>query len=285
MHKLTVLTGATSGIGYETALQLASRKYHLVLISRSEDKGDKVRSHIRNQIPGARIDLVSADLSLQKHIRKAADEINQLTPKIDVLINNAGTWHSRRNITKEGIEEVFAVNHLSYFLLTHLLYPRLQAADASRIVNVSSDSHFNGKIHFDDLSLENNYHGLRSYAQSKLANVLFTYEMDRRKPHAHIVTNALQPGLVITDIGLKHTKWWHALAWKIRRSTGIPAREGAKTSVYLATSEEIEGVTAKYWDNCAAKPSSSGSYDREDARKLWDRSEQMCGITDYFSVS
>jgi len=284
MDKLTVLTGATSGIGFETALQLASRKYHLVLISRSAEKGDKIRSQITSQIPGARIDLVTADLSLQKHIRRAAGEITQLTPRVDVLINNAGTWNSHRSITEDGTEEVFAVNHLSYFLLTHLLYPLLASSDYSRIINVSSDSHFKGKIHFDDLSLENNYHGLRSYAQSKLANVLFTYEMDRRKPHEHIVANAVQPGLVITDIGLKHTKWWHALAWKIRRSAGISARDGAKTSVFLATSRDIAAVSAKYWENCQTKPSSKHSYNPEDARRLWDLSEHMCGIEHYFPV-
>jgi NAD(P)-dependent dehydrogenase (short-subunit alcohol dehydrogenase family) len=284
MDKSIVLTGASSGIGYQTALQLAAQKHHLVLVSRSIEKGDRTRNQVREQIPDARIDLVTADLALQKHIRRAGEEINQLTPKIDVLINNAGTWNSHRIITDEGIEEVFAVNHLSYFLLTHLLYTSLVNSESARIINVSSDSHFKGRIHLDDLGLKNNYHGLRSYAQSKLANVHFTYELHRRKPHLNIVVNAVQPGLVTTDIGLKNTNWWHALAWKIRRSAGVSASEGAKTSVYLATAPDIAEVSAKYWENCQVKPSSKRSYNLEDARRLWEYSEQMCGITDYFSV-
>lgn len=284
MDKLVVVTGATSGIGFETALQLAAAKYRLVLVSRSANKGDQARNQIRQQIQDASIDLVTADLSLQKQISSAANEIRQLTTKVDVLINNAGTWNSHRSITGDGIEEVLAVNHLSYFLLTHLLYPLLAEPDSSRIINVSSDSHFKGKIHFEDLGLKHNYHGLRSYAQSKLANVLFTYELDRRKPHQHITINAVQPGLVITDIGLKHTKWWHGLAWKIRRSAGVSATEGAKTSVFLATAPEVDGVSAKYWENCQAKPSSKASYSKDHASRLWQISEEICDINDYFKI-
>ncbi len=282
-EKTVVITGATSGIGLETARQLATRNYQLVLLVRNIEKGDQTRKLIQEQHPKAGVELVIADLASQQQIRQAAGEILQLADKIDLLINNAGTWNSQRSLTEDGIEEVFAVNHLSYFLLTHLLYPVLAAADTSRIINISSDSHFKGKMHFEDLSLKSNYHGLRSYAQSKLANVLFTYEMDRKKPHSQVAVNAVQPGLVKTDIGLKGTTWFHSFAWKIRRSGGIPASEGAKTSVFLATDPDIAGESAKYWDNCRPKPSSRSSYSPEDARKLWDLSLQMCGISDYFS--
>lgn len=281
-EKITVITGASSGIGYQTAMQLAGLRHQLVLVLRNIEKGDLVRNQILDQFPQASIELVLADLSSQQQIRKAASEIEQLTSTIDVLVNNAGTWFSNRTITGDNIETVFAVNHLSYFLLTHLLYRRLAAASDPRIINLSSDSHFKGSMHFDDVSLQNNYHGLRSYAQSKLANVLFTYEFDRRKQHDHIIINAVQPGLVKTDIGVKNTKWWHALAWKIRRTSGVSIEEGARTSVYLASSGEIAGISAKYWDNCRPKPSSRESYNEANAENLWLLSEKMCGISDYF---
>lgn len=283
MDKIVVITGATSGIGYQTALQLAHKKYRLILVSRNMEKANLARNRIMDLVPVSSIDLVHADLSVQQQIRRAGMEIVQLTSKLDVLVNNAGTWNSERRITEDGIEEVFAVNHLSYFLITHLLYPLLTLSENARIINLSSDSHFKGKMHFDDLGLEYNYHGLRSYAQSKLANVLFTYELDRLKPHQNIVVNAVQPGLVKTDIGLKNTKWWHALAWKIRRSAGVSSQEGAQTSVYLATSEEVAAISAKYWDNCRMKPSSKDSYDLDHARKLWEISAGLCSVDKYFA--
>jgi NAD(P)-dependent dehydrogenase (short-subunit alcohol dehydrogenase family) len=282
MDKLSVITGATSGIGYQTALQLAHCQHHLILVFRDVNKGTRAKNEILRQVPAAKVELVTADLSSQQQIARAAQQIGQLTTKIDVLINNAGTWYSNRTVTEDNIEQVFAVNHLSYFLLTHLLYPLLARSKAARIINISSDSHFKAKRHFEDLGLSKNYHGLRSYAQSKLANILFTYELDRRKPHGHITANAVQPGLVITDIGIKNTRWWHALAWKIRRTSGVSSEEGARTSVHLASSGDIVGVSAKYWEDCRPKPSSKRSYNVEDAWKLWEVSEKMCGITDYF---
>ena len=283
MDKIVVITGATSGIGYQTALQLAHKRYWLILVCRNMEKANLTRNRILELVPTASIDLIQADLSVQQQIRRAGMEIIQLANKLDVLVNNAGTWNSHRKITQDGVEEVFAVNHLSYFLVTHLLYPLLALSDNARIINLSSDSHFKGKMHFNDLGLEHNYHGLRSYAQSKLANVLFTYELDRLRPHQNIVVNAVQPGLVKTDIGLKNTRWWHALAWKIRRSAGVSSQEGAQTSVYLATSEEVAAISAKYWDNCQMKPSSKESYDPDHARKLWKVSAGLCSVDQYFS--
>ena len=284
MDKTVVITGATSGIGYQTALELAHKKYRLILVCRNMEKADYTRNRILDQVPAAHIDLIHADLGVQQQIRRAGSQIIQLTSKVDVLVNNAGTWNSQRKITEDGVEEVFAVNHLSYFLVTHLLYPLLVTSEHARIINISSDSHFNGKMHFDDLSLEHSYHGLRSYAQSKLANVLFTYELDRLKPHQNMVVNAVQPGLVRTDIGLKNTKWWHALAWKIRRAGGVSSQKGAETSVYLATSEEVATISAKYWENCRIKPSSKDSNNPDQARRLWEISAGLCSVGNYFAV-
>lgn len=277
-----VITGATGGIGYQTAKQLAEQHHRLILIVRNMAKGDVARNQLLHEVPKAKIELVQADLASQEQIRAAAQQVHQMVEKVDVLINNAGIWHTHWTCTEDNIESVFAVNHLSYFLITHLLYPLMVNSGAGRIINVSSDSHFKGMMHFNDLNLHNNYHGLRSYAQSKLANILFTYEFHRRKPHQHITVNAVQPGLVKTDIGTKHTSWLHALAWKIRRSMGVSTEEGARTSVYLASAAEISGESAKYWDRCQPKQSSVDSCNSAYAAKLWSISSELCGITNYF---
>ena len=283
--KLSIVTGATSGIGYQTARRLAYHEHHLVLVIRDIKKGDLIRRKILEEVTGSKIDIVVADLASQNQVRKAAHEIKQISPVVEVLLNNAGTWISERVLTEDGLEKVFAVNHLAYFLLTHLLYDLLAKSEEGRIINISSDSHFQGKMHFEDLSLKSNYHGLRSYAQSKLANVLFTYELEKRRIHDHITVNAVQPGLVKTDIGIKHTNWLHASAWKLRRYFGVTPEKGADTSVYLAMSPKVQGISGKYWADRMPKSSSKHSYNNEDARKLWEVSEKMCGISDYFGSS
>lgn len=281
-----LVTGANAGIGFETAKALAAQDATVLLLCRTEAKALAAREQIVQATGNERVHVFVADLSSQTAIRAAAADILARFDRLDVLVNNAGTWASKFERTEDGIESVFAINHLAYFLLTHLLLPALQRAPQARIVNVASDSHFQIKgLFLDDLNLTNNYHGLRSYAQSKLANVMFTYEFDRRKPDAQLSINAVQPGLVQTDIGLKHTNWLHALAWRIRRrmSGHKSPDEGAATSIYLASSPAAAGQSGKYWDDCRPKPSSAASYDREAAARLWDISCEWCGITDYFS--
>ncbi len=280
--KTCIVTGANSGIGFQTARGLALKGAKVFMICRNPAKGQKALETILAEVPAAELELVIADLSSQKQIRRAGASILDQTDQIDVLVNNAGAWFSKRTMTEDGIESVFAVNHLAYILLTHLIYPALQKAPEARIINVSSDNHFDTKIHFGNLYLDKKYNGLRSYAQSKLGNVLFTYELDRRKTDKHITVNALQPGLVKTDIGLKHTLWLHSFVWKLRRSGGVSPEEGAKTSLYLATSDEVKGVSAKYWDKCKPKPSAKLSHNTEAASKLWDISMELCGIDDFF---
>lgn len=281
--KTSVITGATSGLGFATAKAMAAKGYEVILVARSQQKGENAVQKIQELSPGAQLHLITADLSQQASIRKLAEQVQQQFPKIDVLVNNAGIWNTDRIMTADGVEEVFAVNHLSYFLLTHLLYPLLQSSEEGRVVNVGSDSHFQWKrINLDDVSLADKYHGLRSYAQSKLANLLFTYEFHRLKPDAHISINCVQPGLVKTDIGVKHTNWLHSLAWKIRRSGGVSPDEGAATQVFLASSPEASGKSGLYWDKCQPKPSSEGSYHLEDARQLWAMSCEWCQIANYF---
>jgi len=282
--KVCVVTGATAGIGYETALALAGKGAQVVVVGRSAEKGAATVAQIQQATGNTSVHFVKADMASQASIREAAADILRRFPVVDVLVNNAGTWVSDFTTTSDGVETVFAVNHLAYFLFTHLLYPALRQAPDARVVNVASDSHFQTDLHLDDLNLSKNYSGLRSYAQSKLANVMFTYEFERRKSDAQVSIYAVQPGLVHTDIGLKHTTWLHALAWKLCRTfwkSKTPA-EGAETSVFLASSDEARGQSGLYWDLCRPKRSSDASYNEANAARLWDISLEWSGIGKYF---
>lgn len=284
MHGMTcIVTGANTGIGYETALGLAHLGARVILVCRTPEKGKDACIRIAKASGNPEIHVVSADLSSQKDVRKAAQTILSRWSRIDVLLNNAGTWLSKQTLTEDGVEMQFAVNHLTPFLFTHLLMPALKAAPEGRVLVVGSDSHFQTKMHFGNLNLDRKYHGLRAYAQSKLANCLFIYELDRKLKAGgitNVTANCIQPGLVKTDIGIKHTASIHALAWKIRRSGGVSPAEGAETSIYLASSEEVTGKSGLYWDKCAPKKSSKRSYKEDDARRLWEESEVLCGIRD-----
>ena len=280
--KTCVITGATSGIGYGIAKGLASRNFDLVLIGRNAKKGETVVEALKNYANHSNISYYNVDLCSQKHLRQTGEQIRERHPRIDVLINNAGVWTSRCELTEEKIEKQFAVNHLAYFLLTHLLYPNIVRCADGRIINMGSDSHKFGKINFHDLNLERSYHGLKAYGQSKLANLLFTYELHRTKQHDHVSVYCVQPGLVKTDIGVKHTNAFHSLMWKLRRLGGMTPEEAAETAIYLATAPEVAGSSGLYWDKCRPKPSSARSQDPHDAARLWKISEQLCGIDDFF---
>ncbi len=282
--KTCVITGANAGIGFETAKALATKGARIVMICRNAAKAEAARDQLQKESGNTDIEFYIADMGVQDQIKAASQQIKNKYDNIDVLINNAGTWVAEQTFTPDEVEMVFAVNHLAYVLLTFELYPLLQAGEEGRIINLSSDSHFNAKLDLDNLYLNGKYNGLRSYALSKLGNVMFTYELDRRKDAPHISVNAVQPGLVKTDIGLKHTHWWQGLIWKIRRSGGVAPDKGAETSVYLATSEEVKGMSGKYWDKCAPKPSSKISYDQAAAARLWEVSLDLLGIEDFFAV-
>jgi len=280
--KTCVITGATSGIGYGIARGLASRNLELILIGRDRKRGEAVVEDLKDVASHPHISYYNIDLCSQRNIRQTGDEIRHNHPKIDVLINNAGVWTSRCELTEEKIEKQFAVNHLAYFLMTHLLYPNITRSDDGRIINMGSDSHKFGRINFDDLNLERSYHGLKAYGQSKLANLLFTYELHRIKKHNHISVYCVQPGLVNTDIGVKHTNSFHSLMWKLRRLGGMTPEKAAETAIYLATAPEVAGNSGLYWDKCRPKPSSQRSKDPQDAARLWKISEQLCGIENFF---
>jgi len=285
--KNCIVTGGNSGIGFETALALAMLGANVIILSRSQEKAEAAVKSIKAKSQNNNIDYILADLSSQKSIRDAAKYIRRDFNKIDVLVNNAGTWFSSLELTEDGIERQFAVNHMAYFLLTHELLGSLMKSEDARIICVGSDSHFHGKMNFDDLSLGKKYHGIKAYAQSKLANALFVYELDRQlnaRGIHNISINCVQPGLVKTDIGLKHTISLHGIAWRIRRMGGVSPAKGAETSIYLASSKEAEGESGKYWDKCKPKPSSKRSYVTNDATTLWEICSKLSGITDYFST-
>ncbi|HEX8037863.1 MAG TPA: SDR family oxidoreductase [Chryseosolibacter sp.] len=280
--KTCLITGATSGIGYGIAKSLAARNFTLVLIGRSQEKGQRLVNELEGLTGNSSLVYYTIDLCSQKQVRRAAQEISHNHPRIDVLINNAAIWTSHCELTDERIEKQFAVNHLAYFLLTHLLYANVARSSDGRIINIGSDSHRYGKIHFDDLNLEQSYHGLKAYGQSKLANLLFTYELHRLKKEDHVSVYCVQPGLVNTDIGVKHTSPFHALMWRLRRLGGQSPEKAAETAIYLATASEAARKSGFYWDNCRPKPSSARSHDRAIASRLWKVSEQLCGIDRYF---
>jgi retinol dehydrogenase 12 len=278
-----VVTGASQGIGFETVRQLAAMGYKVLMLARTEKKGEAAKAMILEEQKDADVEVYVADMSLQKDIRNAASLILERHPKIDGLINNVGTWMSHHKLTEEGIETVFATNHLSYFLMTHLLYPALQKAEHARIVNVASKAHSYGKINIEDPGYSKNYHGLKSNGQSKLANIYFTFELDARKPDKNISVYAVSPGLVKTDIGLKHTNWLHTIAWKFRRRKGQTPAEGAGTSIYCAIEPSIQDISGKYWHEKKVKEVFKSAQEPELGRKLWDLSMRMCKIEDYFN--
>lgn len=285
--KICVVTGGNSGIGFETALSLAKLGAHVIILSRNLAKAEAAVNSIIRESKNENVDYIKVDLDSQRSIREGASKILKKYTKIDVLVNNAGTWFSNLDLTEDNVERQFAVNHLAYFLLTHELLRGLQNSDDARVICVGSDSHFHGKIHFDDLSLGIRYHGIKAYAQSKLANVLFVKELDRQlesKGIDNISINCVQPGLVKTDIGLKHSISFHGFAWRIRRMGGVSPAKGAETSIYLASSDKVKGQSGLYWDKCKTKPSSKRSYDKEDALTLWEVSKKLCGIKDYFQI-
>src|SRR5438045_2216204 len=246
--KVCIVTGANSGIGKATALGLAQMGATVVMVCRNLYKGEEVQNEIKEKSENDAIDLMLADLSSQESIRQLAENFQQHYQQLHVLINNAGVANLTRRETGDGLEMTFAINYLAPFLLTNLLLDKLKASAPARIVNVSSESHQSGYIKMDDLELEKGYRLMHAYGQSKLALVLFTYKLARRLQGAGVTANCLHPGFVATNIGQ------NGVGSVIRRiiqlifsRLGIRPQEGAKTSIYLASSPEIEGVTSKYF--------------------------------------
>lgn len=278
--KVCLVTGGTSGIGAATARGLARLGATVVIVGRDAERATSRTRQIREETGNDAIDFLIADLSSQKDIRCLAGEFQSRYERLDVLVNNAGALFMSRAESVDGIEMTLALNHLSYFLLTNLLLDRLKASAPSRIVNVSSTAHTGATIDFDGLQGPVGRFGMRAYGQSKLANLLFTYELARRLAGTGVTVNALHPGLVGSGFG-KNNGLVARLAMRVVHLMSISPEDGAQTSIYLASSPAVEGVTGKYFVEKRPVESSKASSDAESARRLWEISEHMTGLTPF----
>jgi NAD(P)-dependent dehydrogenase (short-subunit alcohol dehydrogenase family) len=275
--KTVLITGATAGIGAVTARRLAAMGAAVAAVGRDPARTAALVEQIKGETPGARADGLLADLSSQAEVRRLAREVHDRYPRLDVLLNNAGAIFFGRQETADGIERTFALNHLGYFLLTGLLLDRLKASAPARVVNVASAAHRRGRIDFDDLQGRRRYSGWAAYSNSKLANLLFTYELARRLDGTGVTANAVHPGLVATRFGTNNGRLARVLR-PVFDLFSLSAEEGARTLVYLASSPAVEGVTGKYFIKEREAESSPASHDREAAARLWRVSEELTGM-------
>ncbi|PKN93186.1 MAG: short-chain dehydrogenase [Chloroflexi bacterium HGW-Chloroflexi-6] len=273
-NKTALVTGATSGIGLVTARELARKGAHLTIVSRSPEKCVKVVNDLKSDVGNPNIEYIVADLSIKEEVHRVAYEFKKRHTRLDVLINNAGGFFMSRQVSKDGIEMTFALNHLNYFLLTHLLLDVLKASAPARIINVSSDAHRNGKVNFDDIQYKKNYSGFAAYSQSKLCNILFTYELARRLQGTGVTVNAVHPGFVASEFG-KNNGFLMRLVLRLISPMAKNTNDGASTSIYLASSREVEGVSGKYFVDTREAPSDPLTHDKALAEKLWNLSLEM----------
>jgi NAD(P)-dependent dehydrogenase (short-subunit alcohol dehydrogenase family) len=276
--KTVLITGGTSGIGRATALGLARMGAHLAITGRDRVRTEDAAREIR-AAGGGQVDVFVADLSSQSEVRRLAEEVLQNISRIDVLINNVGGYWDTRHVTVDGRERTFALNHLAPFLLTNLLLDRLKQTAPARVVTVSSNAHAMGRIEFDDLQGEGSYSGARAYNQSKLANVLFSYELARRLSATSVTANALHPGVVSTSFGAEDPATVQRVFIPFLRVFMKSPARGATTSIHLASAPELEQVTGRYFANSQLKKSSERSYDRAAAARLWQVSADLVGLT------
>ena len=274
--KICLVTGATSGMGKETALGLARMGATVVLVARDSTKGRQTQQEITRQSGNEHIDLLLADLSSQQEVRKLGSEFKTKYQHLHVLVNNAGAVFSKRQTTVDGLEMTFALDHLAYFLLTNLLLETVKASAPARIINISSQGQGIGKINFDDLQGEKSYglFGFTAYAQAKLANVMFTYELARRLQGTGVTVNAVGPGTVSTNFGVSNKGIFGALTKFATRSAKTPA-DAAKTAIRLASAPEMQNETGKFYYNEREIRSSKLSHNVATQKRLWDVSEEL----------
>ncbi len=280
--RLVIVTGATAGVGRYTALGLARLGAALIVTGRNEKRLAETVQWIKAKVPGAWIETEQADFASLFQVRAMGLRILANHPKIDILINNAGLVMPSRVVTEDGFETTFQVNHLSPFLLTDILLPALKAGAPSRIVNVASQASNWGRIDFDDLNGAGlngarNFHMWRAYSQSKLANIMFTYELARRLEGSGVTATVVHPGFVASNFGNKG--FWSNVIWKLLRPVQIGQAEGAENSLYAATSPAMEGVSGQYLVSKKPVRSKAQSYDKEAVERLWRVSAEMVGIS------
>lgn len=275
---ICLVTGATAGIGKVTATALAEMGANLVITGRNRPKTADTTQQIINKTGNQSVEYLIADFSDLAQIRTLASDFKGRYSHLNVLINNAGTYFNFRVGTPYGVEMTLLVNHLAPFLLTNLLLDHLKASPSARVINVSSEAHRQDRMDFSDLGFKRGYFGMKAYARSKLANILFTYELARRLENTNVTINALHPGHVATDIWRTNFSIIGPLLKWIMSKFALTPEQGADNSIYLATSPKVEGVTGKYYIKREPEASSPISYDEKIAQKLWEISEEITAM-------
>ena len=274
--KVCLVTGATAGIGFATALALAHQGATLVGVGRNLDKCQAVTAQIRQETGNPAVEFMQADLSSQAEVRRFAEEFKRSHPRLDVLVNNVGAFFMSRRLSPDGIEMTWAVNYLGVCLLTELLLDRLKASAPSRVVNVSSAMHTSAQLNFDDLQGQHRYSGMKAYGQSKLALVMYTYDLARRLAGTGVTVNALHPGFVASDM-YRSSGGFIKLLGPVINLIAVSPEVGAETSIFVAGSPEVEGVTGKYFVKKQAVASSPACYDSAATARLMTLSAAMVG--------
>lgn len=280
--KRVLITGATNGIGQQAALELAKIGADVVIVGRDETKTRRVCGELKARSGNSSVDMLVADLSSMAEVRRIADEFRAKFDRLDVLLNNAGAVFSQYQRSVDGYEMTFALNHISYYLLTQLLLELLMRTakeqGEARIINVSSSAHRNAALRLDNLRDVSGFSSFGSYGASKLSNVLFTYELARRLGDTPLTVNAVHPGFVATGFGHNTGGLWSGFIKIAQKLFAISPQKGAETLVYLASSAEVAGVSGKYWNDKQQKRSSDNSYDREQQKRLWAFSAEATGV-------
>jgi len=277
--KVVLITGANRGIGKETARALAKKGAMIVMACRDMTKGNLACEAIKRESANPQIEVINLDLASLTSIREFAKLFTQKYKQLNVLINNAGVFSMTRKETRDGFEKTMGTNYLGPFLLTNLLLPLITQTPEARIINVSSNAHFHGQVDLQNLNLENNYWGFKVYASSKLAIMLFTLELAERLKDTGITVNALHPGHTATDMWeIWPGKWYRGMFRKITKLFMISPEEGAQTIIYLADSEEVNGITGKYFDKRKSRNVSTKCRDIQLRKNLWQLSENLTGL-------
>ena len=276
--KTCVITGASDGIGLETAWRLGALGARLVLVGHNRAKGEAALARLRQRVPGVRAEMHYADLASRDEVARVAEALLHAAPRIDVLVNNAGAFFERRAIAPDGLERTFALNHMGYFRLTALLRERVRASAPARIVNVASEAHRGGQLDFADLQNANGYSGWKAYQRSKLANILFTRELARRLAGSGVTANCLHPGFVATSFGDNNRGFWGLGIRLGKRFAAISVERGAETPVFVASAPEVAGVSGKYFDKCRERAADAPAQDDATAARLWAESERLAGL-------
>ena len=275
--KVVLITGGTSGIGKAAATALAGMGAIVVITGRNEERGKRALQEIREESGNDGVELILADLTVQDEVRRLAEELRERHNQLEVLVNNAGLVSSERTETPDGIETQLAINHLAPFLLTNLLLDLLKESAPSRIVTVSSDAHRWAKIDLDDLQSRKRYRGMQVYGKTKLANIMFTYELAERLEGTGVTANCMHPGGVNTNFGNNQGGPMNLLFRLFKPFMRSP-EQGADTLIYLASSPEVEGMTGKYLADRKVKAASDAAYDETTRKRLWEASEELTGL-------